>query len=346
MAEATHRKIYQLKAGNIKRLKIANDILEAPGPHEVQVAIKSIGLNFADLYAIWGLYSATPKGMFVPGLEYSGTITKVGKNSSYNVGQDVMGITKFGAYATHLNIDSRYVVPLPTHWDFDEGAAYLVQAMTAYYALVILGELHAGQKVLIHSAVGGVGLYANQIAKKMGAYTIGTTGSPAKLELIKSAGYDKGLVRSRSFKHDVRQATDDGTVDLILECIGGRILREGFELLAPEGRMVVYGAAQFTSPSDRPNYFKLIYLFLTRPKIDPLQLPNTNRALLGFNLIWLYNRVEKMHLMIKALEDLDLSKPKIGNIYGFDELPDAIRMLRSGKTSGKVIVKVSPSHKS
>ena len=160
----TTRKAYQLKAGNIKNLKIVEENLPDPAAHEVTIAVKSIGLNFADLFAIWGLYSATPKGVFVPGLEYSGVITKVGKDvQQAKVGDRIMGVTRFGAYATHLNIDHRYAIPLPEDWTFPEGAAYLVQMMTAYYGLVYLGAIQDGSTVLIHSAAGGVGLWANRI---------------------------------------------------------------------------------------------------------------------------------------------------------------------------------------
>jgi alcohol dehydrogenase len=249
-----------------------------------------------------------------------------------------MGITKFGAYASHLNIDERYVVPLPSGWDFKEGAAFLVQAMTAYYALFTLGALKANDTVLIHSGAGGVGIYAHRLAKSVGARTIGTTGSAGKIDFMRKEGYDQVIVRSRSFSEDLKSALRGTDLNLIMECIGGKILRQGFDQLAPEGRMVVYGSAHFTSQTDRPNYLKLIYNYLLRPKIDPLQLPNTNRSLLGFNLIWLYDRVEKMHSMIQAMEALNLPKPHVGHTFSFAELPDAVRKLRSGNTQGKVVV--------
>ena len=337
----TQRKSYKIKAGNINNLRISEENLSDPQDHEVQIEVRSIGLNFADLYAIWGLYSATPKHEFVPGLEYAGIVLAAGRNSPFVKGQPVMGITRFGAYSTHLNIDARYVVPLPDAWTFDQGAAYLVQAMTAYYALVTLGNLQPGYKVLIHSGAGGVGLYANRIAKNMGAYTIGTTGHSPKLNIMLKEGYDACIVRSRFFFKEVSEIVPGGQLDLILECIGGQILRQGFELLAPEGRMVVYGSAHFTTQTDRPNYIKLLFNYLRRPKIDPLQLPNTNRSVMGFNLIWLYDQVNKMHQMIEELETSALPSPTVGQTFDFKDLPQAVRKLRSGKTSGKVVVQVS-----
>ncbi|RMF23465.1 MAG: zinc-binding dehydrogenase, partial [Bacteroidetes bacterium] len=223
------RLVWKLKAGNVRNLKLEDEPLPPPAPEEVTVEVRAIGLNFADVYAIWGLYSATPKGVFTPGLEYAGVVVRVGEGvEGVAVGDRVMGVTRFGAYTTHLNIDARYVIPLPEEWDFATGASYLVQVLTAYYGLVNLGALQRGQTVLIHSAAGGVGLLANRIAKKYDAFTIGSVGSPAKLALLEEEGYDRGIVRDEHFGQKLRDALDGRELHLVMECIGGRILREGF----------------------------------------------------------------------------------------------------------------------
>jgi len=156
---------YRLKAGNLQNLKQHQEHLPEPEAHEVTIEVKSVGLNFADVFAIWGLYGATPQGSFIPGLEYSGRVLRVGKEvKSVKEGDAIMGVTRFGGYSTHLNIDHRYVIPLPEGWDFPTGAAYLVQVLTAYYGLLELGNLKEGQTVLIHSAAGGVGTLANRLS--------------------------------------------------------------------------------------------------------------------------------------------------------------------------------------
>ena len=109
------RLAYRLnKAGSIEKIKLVEEKLEKPANSEVTVEVKAIGLNFADLFAIQGLYSATPKGSFMPGLEYAGIIINKGKDvKDYQVGDKVMGAIRFGAYTTHLNIDTRYIIKLP-----------------------------------------------------------------------------------------------------------------------------------------------------------------------------------------------------------------------------------------
>ena len=119
------RKVYQLKAGSLNNLRLETEQLPPPQAGEVTIAVKAIGLNFADIFAIWGLYAATPEGLFTPGLEYAGVVAQVGEGvQGLKVGDRIMGVTRFGAYTSHLNIDHRYVVPLPEDWDFAEGRCF------------------------------------------------------------------------------------------------------------------------------------------------------------------------------------------------------------------------------
>lgn len=336
------RTVYRIdKAGSMSRLKPKQEELSPLGPTEVRVAVKAIGLNFADIFAIWGLYSATPEGSFIPGLEYAGIIEAIGKDvSDVKVGDKIMGVTRFGAYSTHLNIDHRYILPLPTEWDFDTGAAFLVQVLTAYYALIPLGALQEGQTVLIHSAAGGVGLLANRIAKKYNAFTIGSIGSPHKTELLEKEGYNRVIVRSHRFANDLAESLGERELNLVLECIGGDIFKASFAQLAPMGRLVSYGSAQYASPGKRPNYLKLIWHYLRRPRLDAQNLINQNKSFLPFNLIHLYQKVEVMHELLNDIQQLDLEEPLIGHTFDFGDLHEALTLFQSGKTVGKVIIRV------
>lgn len=337
----TQRKVYKLKAGNIKNLKLIEENLPAPAAGEVSIEVKAIGLNFADVFAIWGLYSATPEGEFTPGLEYSGIVSKIGDGvTNVKVGDKIMGVTRFGAYTSHLNIDSRYVIPLPEGWDFATGASYLVQVLTAYYGLLNLGQLEKGNTVLIHSAAGGVGVLANRICKKYDCYTIGTVGGAHKLKRLEEEGYDKGIVRSNDFKEKLDAALGGRELNIVMECIGGKIFEIGFETLAAQGRSIVYGAASYAHPGDRPNYLKLLWKFLFRPKLDVQNLAEVNKGVLGFNLIYLYDKPDLMYQLLDELKELGIEKPIVGHRFPFEKLADAVRTFKLGKTMGKVVVEV------
>lgn len=116
---------YTVKPGSLKNLQLIDDTLPPPAAGEVQVAVKTVGLNFADVFCIWGFYKAAPKETFTPGLEYAGEIVAVGEGvSRFKPGDRVMGITRFGGFTTGININEQYVVPIPADWDYTTGAAF------------------------------------------------------------------------------------------------------------------------------------------------------------------------------------------------------------------------------
>ena len=335
------RRSYRInKAGSINNIKLVEEELPAPETNEVTVEVKAIGLNFADLFAIQGLYSATPKGSFIPGLEYSGTIIKTGKGvTEFNEGNDIIGAVRFGAYTSHLNINKDYVLKLPAGFSYEEGAAFIVQPLTAYYSLIELGNIKNNFTVLVNSAAGGVGIYANRIAKRFNAFTIGTIGNKNKTEFLQKEGYSKIIVRDSNFREQLKEALGKRELNIVLESIGGKVFEDCLSLLSPGGRITIYGGAQFMSHSPSPNYAKLIYQFITRPKIDPLKLSDTNRSIMGFNLIYLWNRADELKKMLGEIIKMDLPKPYIAKVFPFEELINALKYFQSGNTIGKVIVK-------
>ncbi|MDZ7606284.1 MAG: zinc-binding dehydrogenase [Cyclobacteriaceae bacterium] len=329
------------KAGSIKRLKLIRETLEEPEPHEVQIEVRAIGLNFADIFAMFGLYGATPKDSFVPGLEYSGMVTKAGSTvKGLQVGQVVMGVTKFGAYASHINIDARYVVPITPDGRLKKAPLTLSRHLPAFYGLVNLGNIQKGNTVLIHSAAGGVGLWANRIAKTFDAITIGCVGSSSKLDLLKNEGFDHGFVRGEHFKADIKRLLGDRELNIVMECIGGKIFMDSYLAMAPEGRMIVYGSARYAQPGNKPNYLKLLFDYYKRPKLDPQRMIEQNKSVMGFNLIYLYERAELLHDILGKLSTMNLGKPHVGHVYSFDKLKEAVKLFQTGNTTGKVVVKV------
>jgi len=337
------RLAYQInKAGSIDKLKLVTENLSDPSKNEVTVQVKAIGLNFADIFAIQGLYSATPKESFVPGLEYSGIIIKKGNDvTEFEIGDKIMGAIRFGAYTNYLNINKNYIQQLPEGWSFEEGAAFIVQSLTAYYSLVELGNIKNGSTVLIHSAAGGVGIYANRIAKRFNAYTIGSVGTEKKIDLLKKEGYDAVIVRDNGFSEKLKKSLENRDLDIVLECIGGKIFAESFKQMSAGGRIIVYGAAQFSTGSSSPNYFKVLTKYLTRPKVDPLSLSDKNKSVMGFNLIYLWDKVELMKKYLINILEMNLPKPMIGEMSDFKDLLSAVKKFQSGQTVGKVVVRIT-----
>lgn len=337
------RSVYKIqKSGPINNLKITDENLIPPLSDEITIQIKAIGLNFADVFSIQGLYKAAPKENFTPGLEFSGIVVNKGNNvSEFEIDDKVIGVTKFGAFATHININRNYLIKLPQDWTFEEGSGFIVQALTAYYAIKELGNIQNGQTVLIHSIAGGVGIYANRIAKKFNCKTIGTVGNKNKIEQIQDEGIDNILVRDDNFITNLKKILGNDKLDLIMESLTGKYFKQTFNLLAPQGRVIVYGASNFATHSAFPNYFQLAYKYFTRPKIDILPLIEQNKSIMAFNLIWLYEKGEYLKKQLNEILNLNLRKPLVGGIFEFDKLPAAIRRFQSGKTIGKVVIKLS-----
>jgi alcohol dehydrogenase len=324
------------KAGAIQRLALVEESLSVLQNDEVEVDVKAVGLNFADIFALAGLYSATPEGSFIPGLEYSGIVTKVGRDcQKFKPGDRIMAVSRFGGYASKVQSKEAYLVLLPTDWSFSQGAAYLTQTLTAWYALNDLGNLQTGQKVLIQSAAGGVGLQAMKLVQALGGQPVGTVSSQQKVDFLSAMGFES-WIRQSSFK--VQLTENKRTFDLVLDAIGGEVQSASFNALNPMGRLVVFGAAEFTPGKNRPNYLKAAWQYLRRPKYDVMDMISDNRSVMAFNLIWLWDQVELMQVLLQRMMAVDITPPHIGHEFTFDQAHAAIDCLRSGKTIGKVVL--------
>lgn len=335
------RQVYRMqKTGSINDLTLQTEVLSPPAADEVCVKVKAIGLNFADVFAMQGLYKAAPKESFIPGLEFAGEVVAVGEAvQEWKAGDKVMGATKFGGYASFINSHRRYILPLPEEWSFEEGAGFLVQGLTAWYALKELGNLQKGATVLIHSAAGGVGILANRICKTFDAFTIGTVGNAKKVDFLRQEeAYNEVIVRDEAFPQKLHASLEGRPLNLVMECIGGKVLEQGWKAMASMGRMVVYGSASFATHGSAPNYAKMLWRYIRRPKIDPLRLPTQNKSLMGFNLIYLYEQTDLMHTMLAQLQALQLKPQHIGHTFPFAEMHRAIRIFQRGETIGKVVV--------
>jgi synaptic vesicle membrane protein VAT-1 len=351
---AAMREVWRMsRAGSLDRLQRETEAVGEPGPGEVRIRVEAVGLNFADVFAALGLYSATPKGPFVPGLECAGVVDAVGAprpggSPARAVGDRVMAVTRFGGYATAAVLDAREVAPLPEAWSFAQGAAFPVQALTAWWALVRLGELAAGDVVLVHSAAGGVGLQALALVEAAGARVLATVGRPEKRDFLVARGLSPRQVIVRDRRRFGPQldaalaAVGADGLDLVLDAVLGPFFAPAFERLRPEGRHIVFGAADFMTPGARPDPLRLAARWLRRPRVDPLAMIEKNRGLLAFNLIWLWSELDRLpaaYADLARLGALD-RPPHVGARLPFARAPEAMRLLQSGATTGKVVLEV------
>ncbi len=333
------------KAGRLDDLRLVEESLEPLRADCVRVRVEAVGLNFADIFALTGLYSATPKAAFVPGLELSGEVLGIGESVDASIvepGQRVMGCVRFGGYAEIQDVPACQLRMIPDTWSYEQGAAFPVQSLTAWYALSTLGAVCPGQRVLIHSAAGGVGLQAMAICRTLGALALGTVSSQDKRDFLASRGFGQIVVRGPHFAKQLAELLRGRELHLVLDAIGGKIQRQSFEALAPTGRLVVFGAAEFTPGKKRARYLASAWKYLRRPRYDPLSMVSSNRSLMAFNLIWLWNDLSLMNRLMDEVLALGLAPPHVGRAFPFTRAPEALEHLRSGRSIGKVVLTCQP----
>lgn len=345
------REVWRIaRAGSLGRLARQLETLSPPAPGEARVRVEAVGLNLADIFACLGLYSATPKGPFIPGLEFAGVVEEMGaagdvRSPAIRAGDRVFGLTRFGAYATRLNAEARLLTPVPQGWSSAEAAALPVHGLTAWYGLIDQGRVCRDELVLVHSAAGGVGLHALRILRSLGARAVAAVGREEKRRfLIDRCGLSPDLVIVRDRRRYTRQlasalaaARSDG-FDVVFDAVGGPFLAPAFDLLRARGRLIVYGAADFMPRGSRPLDLRLPVRYLRRPRIDPLSLMSQNRSVIGFNLIWLWGQAHRLPPALTALQTLCPDPPFVGRRFSFDNAPEAMRFLQSGASIGKVVL--------
>lgn len=214
-----------------------------PGIDEVLVDVRATALNRADLLQRRGLYpNPFPEAVDIPGMEFSGTVARVGARvSMWRPGDEVMGIVAGGAYAEQLVIHERQAMRIPRGVSLGDAAAIPEVFITAWDAIVVQGALTSGRWVLVHAAASGVGTAAVQIAKAIGARVIATC-SASKVESVRALGADVVVdYGSTDFVQVSRESTDGVGVDVILDVVGGDYLDRNVVAVAHKGRIVQVG---------------------------------------------------------------------------------------------------------
>jgi NADPH:quinone reductase len=311
--------------GGPEVLRLQETSAPRPGPGEVLVGLRAIGVNFIDTYHRQGLYPlALP---FTPGVEGAGIITEVGSGVTRFVpGDRVSYVMSVGSYAEQAVVAESKAVRLPEAVAFDTGTAAMVQGLTAHYLLFDTYPVKADHTLLVHAGAGGVGLLLLQIARKIGARTIATVSSEEKAELARQAGAGEVILYSRQdFEPLVRSLTGDRGVDVVYDSVGLDTFDRSMKCLRPRGYLVLFGQSSGPVPPVDPQVLNSRgSLFLTRPSLahyisGPEELDRRASDLFGW--------IEKGDL-----------KLRIGQIYRLDEAAQAHRDLEGRRTTGKVLL--------
>ena len=212
-------------------------------PGEVRVAIRAAGLNFPDVLMAAGEYQLKPELPFTPGMEAAGDVTEVGAEvRGVAVGDKVIVKMRHGAFTDEAVVAPSQLTPLPSTFDYAEGATYLAGHGTAYHALIDRGRVEPGEVLLVHGAGGGVGLAAVEIGKMLGATVIATASSDEKLAIAKARGADHLIRYDREpFRDAVKRITDGRGADVVFDPVGGEVFENSMRCIAWGARLLVIG---------------------------------------------------------------------------------------------------------
>lgn len=311
-------------------------------PGRVRVRVRAAGVNFADLMARQGLYADAPPLPSVLGYEVAGDVEEVGEGvERIKAGDRVWAACRFGGYAELVSARERDVGVLPDGWGYEEGAALPVVYGTAYASLVSFGNLRAGERLLVQSAAGGVGIAVTQIGKLLGAEIYGTA-SASKHDAIRDFGVRHAIdYRNKDFGDEVRRISGErAPLDLIVDGIGAASWKAGYGLLRPGGRLVMIGASSFVTGEKR-NLRKAAVNMAKVPRFNPIKMASESKAVIGLNMLRLWDARGSLDEFTEPLEqwvDQGLLRPVVAETFPLERVADAHRYMGERKNVGKVVL--------
>ena len=296
-----------------------------PGPGQVLFRVEAAGVNFIEIYQRTGLYKLSLPT--IPGSEAAGVVTAVGPGvSGLRPGDRIATVNALGAYAEQALVAAERAVKLPDVLSTRDGAAVMLQGMTAHYLACSTRPLHRGDTCLVHAAAGGAGLLLVQVAVLRGARVIGTASTRDKAERARAAGADEVILYTeQDFVAEVKRLTGGAGVQVVYDSVGVKTFDGSLACLAPRGLLALFGQSSGPVPPVDPQVLnRLGSLFLTRPT-------------LGHYIATRHELLERANEVLAWASDGRL-KLSVWREYPLAMAADAHRDLESRATSGKLLL--------
>ncbi len=329
------QKIVLTQFGNAQQAFQVQDFnIDNPAEGQLQIEVAASGLNFADVMARRGMYAPVKNLPFVLGYDVVGKVTAVGPGGNTDwIGKQVLSLTRFGGYRSHVNIPELGAVPLPEGVPVEEATSYTTAFLTAYLMAEEYTGLAEGKNALVYSAAGGVGYFLYHFLKIKDVAVQPVVGSPAKRELLQEYGFEDAIWLTPELEGKKEK------FDLIFNARGGKTVKADKARLKQGGKLVMFGAADQLKGGGLIGKLKLLFGF---GFYSPIQLIVKSQSLCGFNLLGLSSQhpvaVTQAHK--KAVEIIHQNKIPALPATGFapGAMGDAHALLESGKSTGKLFV--------
>lgn len=339
------RRIVIQKPGSYGALRLVEEPDPTPSPGEVVIACEACGVNYADGVIRMGLYASARElhgYPITPGFEVAGRIAAVGDGvEGWRPGDEVIGLSLFNSYASHLRLPATGVFAKPPGLDMAQAATLPTVFLTAWW--MVHRQLHPepGETWLVHSAAGGVGSALLQLARLAKVRAIGVVGMPHKVAHARAMGAAEVIDKSTESLWPAAERLAPEGYQAVFDANGVATLRESYRHLAPTGRLVVYGFHSMLPRDGRLNWLRLGWNWLRTPRFNPLRLTQENRSVLAANLSFLQAHAPTLRAgMLWLLERFADGRlqPLPVETFPLAEAASAQQRLESGQTIGKLVL--------
>lgn len=320
--------------------------LDVPEPQrdEVRVRVEAIGLNYAEVLSRRGQYGWAPPLPYVLGMEAYGEVEAAGPGvRSRKSGDKVIVLGQYGAYAEKVVASEARTLPAVEDYSPAENAAVAVNYLTAWVSLFEMARLRPSDRVLVHSAAGGVGTAAVQLAKRFGCEVAGAVGGDRKLETVRALGADFAFnYRSPDAEAQLAQRFGAAGIDVVVALVAGEPYRAALRSLAPFGRVVVAGVAGLQI--DRFNPLSWLRAWRDLPRPDVRRMAVGSYGVLATHLGYLLRYPERLPQVWSALRsflDTHRIRPLVGRELPFERMADAHALMESRESVGKIVIRGS-----
>jgi NADPH:quinone reductase len=320
---------------NVEGPDQALELVELPDPEPshmltpgsgVVVDVHAAGVSFPEVLQTRGQYQVKPPLPFVPGSEVGGVVRSAPDDASVRPGDRVAAFCMLGGFASVAVAPAYFTFPLPDSFDFAQGAALVLNYHTAWFALKLRGRLASGEWVLVHGAAGGVGTAALQVARGLGARTIGVVSSDEKEQVARDAGAEF-VVRSDGAWKDEAKEVSEGGVDVVVDPVGGDRFTDSIRSLREGGRVIVVG---FTGGS------------IPEVRVNRLLLGNTEVIGAGWGayVISKPEVTQEIGAGLAGLIDQGLVRPVVGARFPLEQASEALKLIDGRGAAGKVVLEL------
>jgi NADPH2:quinone reductase len=311
-----------------------------PGNGQVLIDCEGFGLNYADVMAVRGLYREAPPVPSILGYEVVGRIEKLGDGVPQDLlGRRVVAFTEFGGYAQKVVTDHRMVAMVPDTATLGEAASLATQGCTAWYSSMVLCPLHPLERVLVHSAAGGVGHLLVQLALNRGCEVYAIASGEKKFDFIRTMGVKHVLDRRKDPYGKLKQLLGDRKIDVSFNAVGGSTFKQDMSVLGSGGRIVLFGGAERGGLGS----FGTLKFVWRMGLLLPIFLMMKSQSLLGVNMLRMSrNKPEVLSACMKQVVEAyagGIIRPYVHHEYTHTELPKAHADLAAGGTMGKLVVR-------